>query len=191
MRILNYSNKADRSSVEKLIRREPLVALKGAGSRASLTKKVFGRDLAPEQAVDRIVEDVKKKGDFALFGYTRKLDGFAASAKNIRVTKAEIQQALNHLEVPMELAIRTTIRNVRFFHTKEKPSRWFHNGSQTALGQRWTPLDRVGLYVPGGLAAYPSSVIMNVIPAKVAGVKEVVVVTPVKKDGKVNPIVLA
>ncbi len=191
MRILSYSNKKDRSSVEKLIRREPLVVLKGAGSRASLTKKVFGKELTPEQAVDRIVEDVRKKGDIALFGYTRKLDGFAANAKNIHVTKAEIQQALNHLEVPIELAIRTAIRNVRFFHTKEKPARWFHNGPQMSLGQRWTPLDRVGLYVPGGLAAYPSSVIMNVIPAKVAGVKEVVVVTPVKKDGKVNPIVLA
>lgn len=191
MRILNYSNKTDRRLVEKLTRREPLVVLKGAGSRASLTKKVFGRDLTPEQAVDRIVEDVKKKGDAALFGYTRKLDGFSANPKNIRVTKAEIQNALDHLEVPVELAIRTAIRNVRFFHTKEKPARWFHNGSQVALGQRWTSLDRVGLYVPGGLAAYPSSVIMNVIPAKVAGVKEVVVVTPVKKDGKVNPIVLA
>ncbi len=191
MRILNYSNKTDRHLVEKLIRREPLVTLKGAGSRASLTKKVFGRDLTPEQAVERIVEDVKKKGDTALFGYTRKLDGFAATAKNIRVTKSEIQQALNHLEVPVEFAIQTAIRNVRFFHAKEKPSRWFHNGPQIALGQRWTPLDRVGLYVPGGLAAYPSSVIMNVIPAKVAGVKEVVVVTPVKKEGKVNPIVLA
>jgi histidinol dehydrogenase len=191
MRILNYSNKKDRASVEKLIRREPLMTLKGAGSRASLTKKVFGKALTPEQAVERIVEDVRKKGDAALFSYTRKLDGFAATPKNIQVTKTEIQQALNHLEYPMEVALRTTIRNVRFFHTKEKPSRWFHNGPQMGLGQRWTALDRVGLYVPGGLASYPSSVIMNVIPAKVAGVKEVIVVTPVKKDGKVNPIVLA
>lgn len=191
MRILDQSKTADRKMIEKLVRREPLVALKGAGSRASLTKKVFGRDLTPGQAVDRIVEDVRKKGDSALFNYTKKLDGFSATSKNIRVTKSEIQQALNHLEYPLEIALRTAIRNVRFFHTKEKPSRWFHNGPQMSLGQRWTPLDRVGLYVPGGLAAYPSSVIMNVIPAKVAGVKEVVVVTPVKKDGKVNPIVLA
>ena len=191
MRILNYSKSNDRKAVEKLLRREPLVALKGAGSRASLTKKVFGRDLTPEQAVDRIVEDVRKKGDSALFSYTRKLDGFAANAKNIRVSKAEIQQALDHLEFPLEVAIKTAIRNVRTFHTKEKPSRWFHNGPQMSLGQRWTPIDRVGLYVPGGLAAYPSSVIMNVIPAKVAGVKQVIVVTPVKKDGKVNPTVLA
>jgi len=191
MRILNYSKSKERKSIEKLIRREPLVVLKGAGSRASLTKKVFGRELTPEQAVDRIVEDVKKKGDSALFAYTRKLDGFAANAGNIRVKKSEIQQALNHLEYPLEVAIRTAIRNVRAFHIKEKPARWFHNSAQMGVGQRWTALDRVGLYVPGGLAAYPSSVIMNVIPANVAGVKEVVVVTPVKKDGKVNPIVLA
>jgi histidinol dehydrogenase len=191
MRILNYSKAADRKAIEKLIRREPLMVLKGAGSRASLTKKVFGRELTPEQAVDRIIGDIRQKGDGALFSYTRKLDGFAATPQNIRVTKSEIQRALDHLEYPLEVTIRTAIRNVRFFHTKEKPSRWFHNGSQMSLGQRWTPLDRVGLYVPGGLAAYPSSVIMNVIPAKVAGVKQVVVVTPVKKDGKVNPMVLA
>ena len=191
MRILNYSNSKDRKSVEKLVRREPLLDLKGTGSRASLTKKVFGRDLSPERAVERIVEDVRKRGDAALFSYCRKFDGFAANAKNIRVTKSEIQQALNHLEYPLEVAIRTAIRNVRTFHIKEKPSRWFHNGPQMSLGQRWTPIDCAGLYVPGGLASYPSSVIMNVIPAKVAGVKQVVVVTPVKKDGKVNPAVLA
>ena len=143
------------------------------------------------QAVDRIVDDVRRKGDAALFSYCRKFDGFAANTKNIRVAKAEIQKALDHLEFPLEVAIRTAIRNVRAFHTKEKPSRWFHHGPQMSVGQRWTPLDRVGLYVPGGLASYPSSVIMNVIPAKVAGVKQVVVVTPVKKDGKVNPTVLA
>ncbi len=191
MRILNYSKVADRISIEKLVRREPLAVLKGVGSRAFLTKKVFGKELTPEQAVDLIVNDVRKTGDRALFAYTRKLDGFDVNPKNIRVTKSEIQKALDQLEYPLEVAIRTAIRNVRFFHMKEKPSRWFHNGPQMSLGQRWTPLDRVGLYVPGGLAAYPSSVIMNVIPAKVAGVKEVVVVTPVKKDGKVNPIVLA
>jgi histidinol dehydrogenase len=191
MRILNYSKTTDRRSIEKLIRREPLAVLKGAGSRASLTRRVFGKNLTPGQAVERIVEDVRRKGDRALFAYTRKLDGFAANPGNIHVTRAEIQRALNRLEYPMETALRTAIRNVRFFHMKEKPSRWFHNGPRLSLGQRWTPLDRVGLYVPGGLAAYPSSVIMNVIPAKVAGVREVILVTPVKKDGRVNPIVLA
>jgi histidinol dehydrogenase len=191
MRILNYNNKKDRGLVEKLIRREPLVALKGVGSRAALTRKVFGKALTPEQAVLKIVTDVRQKGDRALFSYCRKLDGFNATPRNIRVTPGEIKEAVKKLNPALENAIKTTIRNVRAFHIKEKPSRWFHNGPQAAVGQRWTPLDRVGLYVPGGLAAYPSSVIMNVIPAKVAGVKETVVVTPVKKDGKVNPTVLA
>jgi len=191
MRILNYSKPSDRRAVEKLLRREPLVALKGAGTRSALTRKVFGKDLTPEQAVRRIVEDVRRRGDAALFSYCRKFDGFAANARNIQVKPSEIRQALKALPSAVETALRTAIKNVRFFHTKEKPSRWFHNGKQTGMGQRWTPIDRAGLYVPGGLAAYPSSVIMNVIPAKVAGVKEVVVVTPVKKGGKVNPIVLA
>jgi len=191
MRILSYGNKKDRVSIEKLLRHEALVEIKGAGSRASLTRKTFGQQLSPEQAVDRIVEDVKKKGDAALFGYTRKFDGFALNAKNIRVSAAEIKAALKTLKPAIKKSLEIAIRNVRAFHTKEKPSGWFHNGSQVSLGQRWTPVDRAGLYVPGGLAAYPSSVIMNVIPAKVAGVKEVIVVTPVKKDGKVNPVVLA
>jgi histidinol dehydrogenase len=191
MRILNYSNSKDRPSIEKLIRREPLSPPQSAGNRASLTKKVFGEDLTPEQAVNRIVEDVQHNGDKALFDYTLKFDGFAISEKNIRVTSGEIKAALKHLSPAIEKAIKIAIRNVKAFHTKEKPADWFHNGSQVALGQRWVPVDRAGLYVPGGLAAYPSSVVMNVIPAKVAGVKEVVVVTPVKQDGMVNPVVLA
>ena len=191
MRILNYSNSKDRPSIEKLIRREPLLSLQGAGSRASLTKKTFGKNLTPEQVVDRIVDDVRHKGDKALFTYTQKFDGFDINAKNIQVTPAEIKTALKQLPSAIKTAIQIAIRNVRAFHTKEKPSNWFHNGSHVASGQRWVPVDRAGLYVPGGLAAYPSSVVMNVIPAKVAGVKEVVVVTPVKKDGKVNPVVLA
>jgi histidinol dehydrogenase len=191
MRILNYSNSKDRPSIEKLIRREPLLPPQSAGNRASLTKKVFGEDLTPEQAVNRIVEDVQHNGDKALFDYTLKFDGFAVSEKNIRVTPGEIKAALKHLSPAIEKAIKIAIRNVKAFHTKEKPADWFHNGSQVALGQRWMPVDRAGLYVPGGLAAYPSSVVMNVIPAKVAGVEEVVVVTPVKQDGMVNPVVLA
>jgi histidinol dehydrogenase len=191
MRILRYSNSKDRKTIEKLIRREPLLSLRGAGSRASLTKKTFGKNLTPEQAVDRIVDDVRYKGDKALFNYTRKFDGFAVNAKNIRVTPAEIKASLKSLPPVIKTAIQIAIRNVRAFHTKEKPSNWFQNGAQVASGQNWVPVDRAGLYVPGGLAAYPSSVVMNVIPAKVAGVKEVIVVTPVKRDGKVNPIVLA
>ncbi len=191
MRILDYNKSKDRILIERLLRREPLLKLKGAGSRSALTRKVFGKDLTPEQAVERIVEDVRRKGDSALFAYCRKFDGFTATAKNIRVMAGEIKQALKSLAPAVKTAIQVTIKNVRAFHSKEKPADWYHDSPGMGLGQRWTPLDRAGLYVPGGLASYPSSVIMNVIPAKVAGVKQIVLVTPVKKDGKVNSAVLA
>ncbi len=176
---------------EKLLRHEPLTSLKGPGSRANLTRRVFGRDLTPTQAVDKIVDDVRRLGDRALFSYCRKLDGFAARAGNVRVTPAEIRDAVRRLNPRILKALRTSVRNVRLFHMKEKPPRWFHDTGSVGMGQKWIPLDSAGLYVPGGLAAYPSSVVMNVIPAKEAGVKKVVVVTPVKKDGKVPDTVVA
>jgi histidinol dehydrogenase len=191
MRILNFKNKADQKQIAKLVRREALVELKGAGSRSALTRKVFGRDLSPEQAVERIVEDVKKKGDSALFKYCRQFDGFAANTKNVKVTPSEIRSSLRAISPSLMKALQIAIKNVKAFHLREKPKDWFYGGKEAMVGQRWIPLDRVGLYVPGGLAAYPSSVIMNVVPAKVAGVKETIVVTPVKKDGKVPPAVLA
>ncbi len=191
MRILHFNKKTDHKSIEKLVRREALVELKGAGSRSALTRKVFGRDLTPEQAVERIVQDVKKKGDTALFKYCRSFDGFSANSRNLKVAPAEIKAALNAISPSLMKALRIAIKNVKAFHLREKPKDWFYGGKEAMVGQRWIPLDRVGLYVPGGLAAYPSSVIMNVVPAKVAGVKETIVVTPVKKDGKVPPAVLA
>src|SRR5208283_397082 len=187
MRILHFNKKTDHRSIEKLIRREALVELKGAGSRSALTRKVFRRDLTPEQAVERIVEDVKKKGDTALFKYCRAFDGFSANSRNLKVAHAEIKAALKAISPSLMKALQITIKNVKAFHLREKPKDWFYGGKEAMVGQRWIPLDRVGLYVPGGLAAYPSSVIMNVVPAKVAGVKETIVVTPVKKDGKVPP----
>lgn len=191
MRILNFKSKTDQKQIDKLVRREALIELKGAGSRSALTRKVFGRDLTPEQAVERVVEDVKKKGDAALFKYCRAFDGFSANHRNLKVSPTEIKAALKAISPSLMKALQIAIKNVRAFHEKEKPKNWFHNGKEAGVGQKWIPLDRVGLYVPGGLAAYPSSVIMNVVAAKVAGVKEAIVVTPVKKDGKVNPAVLA
>jgi histidinol dehydrogenase len=190
MRVLDISKPAEKRQVDRLLRHEPLVVLKGPGSRADLTKRVFGKPLTPQEAVDRIVEDIKTKGDQALFSYTRKLDGFAVNARNIRVSPSEIRSALKRLDSGVRKALLTAIRNVRLFHMKEKPSRWFHDDGRVGIGQRWTPVERAGLYVPGGLAAYPSSVVMNVIPAKEAGVRRVVVVTPVKKDGRVPDAVV-
>jgi histidinol dehydrogenase len=191
MRILKFNNKSDQKQIDKLVRREALVELKGMGSRSALTRKVFGKDLTPEQAVERIVDDVKKKGDVALFKYCRAFDGFPANSRNLKVAPTEIKAALKAISPSLMKALQIAIRNVRAFHEKEKPKNWFHSGKEAGVGQKWIPLDRVGLYVPGGLAAYPSSVIMNVVAAKVAGVKGAIVVTPVKKDGKVNPAVLA
>ncbi len=191
MRILCTAKVKDRKAIGKLLRREALVRLSGGGSRAAVTRTVFGRDLTPDQVVDRIVEDVRRRGDAALFAYTRKLDGFRVSASNIAVTPSEIRRALADIPAALGKDLRGAIRNVRAFHEREMPRDWFRRGKNTSWGQRWTPVDRVGLYVPGGLAAYPSSVIMNVVPARVAGVRDIVLVTPVKRDGKVNPVVLA
>ncbi len=191
MRILDYSDKKDRPAIEKLIRREPLVSLRGGGTRSALTRKVFGKNLTPEQAVDRIVGDVRRKGDKALFSYCRKLDGFAANARNVQVTASEIREAVKSLKPALTDALKLAIRNVQDFHRREKPADWVRKRSQATLGQRWTPIDRAGLCVPGGLAAYPSSLLMNAVPAKVAGVRETIVVTPAKKDGRINPVVLA
>jgi histidinol dehydrogenase len=191
MRILHLQKPAERRMAERLIRREPLSELKGPGNRSDLTRRVFGKLLTPEQAVERIVEDVRRKGDPALFAYCRKLDGFRADAGNLRVTRAEVRSALRRLDPGLLKALRTAVRNVRAFHMRERPARWFHDGPDVGMGQRWTPIDRAGLYVPGGLAAYPSSVVMNVIPAKEAGVRRVVVVTPVKRDGRVPDAVVA
>jgi histidinol dehydrogenase len=191
MRILDLSRRRDRAAIDRLLRREALVRLTGRGSRAALTRRVFGRDLTPEQVVDRIVDDVRRRGDAALFAYTRKLDGFRPSPSNIAVTPGEIRRALSSIPRVLRRDLALAIANVRAFHRREMPKDWYRKGPATSWGQRWTPLDRVGLYVPGGLAAYPSSVIMNVVPAKVAGVREIVLVTPVKADGKVNPVVLA
>lgn len=191
MRILDTRRKGDAKAVAMLLGREALVKLSGRGSRAATTRKVFGRDLTPEQVVDRIVEDVRRRGDAALFAYTRRLDGFRATPANLAVTPTEIRRALEAVPASLKRDLRLSISNVTAFHRAEKPRDWYRRGAQASWGQRWTPIDRVGLYVPGGLAAYPSSVVMNVVPAKVAGVREIVVVTPVKADGRVNPVVLA
>lgn len=191
MRILYYSNPKDQKAVGKLMRREAIVPIRGAGTRLALTQKVFGRALSPDQAVDRVLEDVRRKGDAALFAYTRKLDGFAATASNVKVTRAEIQKAVKSVPPVLIESLRVAIELIRAFHEKEKPRDWVQKNARVNWWQRWTALDQVGVYVPGGLAVYPSSVLMNVIPAKVAGVEKIVMVTPVKKGGQVDPVILA
>lgn len=143
------------------------------------------------ETVQAIVEDVKERGDEALFEYTRRFDGAELSADNVRVTEAEIQEAMEQVEPGLLAVMKTSMENIRRYHEKQRRNSWFDaQPDGTILGQKVTALESVGVYVPGGKAAYPSSVLMNIVPAEVAGVKRIVMVTPPGKDGKVNPVTL-
>jgi len=135
-----------------------------------------------------IVNDVKEKGDEAVFSYTKQFDGADLNADNILVTDEEIKEAYAELEkTGLVDIIRKALANIVDYHAKQKQYSWFDSKPDgSILGQKVTPLERVGVYVPGGKAAYPSSVLMNVAPAKVAGVDEIIMTTPPGKDGKVN-----
>ncbi len=135
-----------------------------------------------------IVNDVKEKGDEAVFSYTKQFDGANLNADNILVSDEEIKEAYAELEkTGLVDIIRKALVNIKDYHAKQKQYSWFDSKPDgSILGQKVTPLERVGVYVPGGKAAYPSSVLMNVIPAKVAGVDEIIMTTPPGKDGKVN-----
>lgn len=143
------------------------------------------------ETVQAIVEDVKERGDEALFEYTRRFDGAELDADNVRVTEAEIREAMEQVEPGLLAVMRTSMENIRRYHEKQRRNSWFDaQPDGTILGQKVTALESVGVYVPGGKAAYPSSVLMNIVPAEVAGVKRIVMVTPPGKDGRVNPVTL-
>lgn len=144
-----------------------------------------------EAAVADILANVKEKGDKALFSYTKEFDKVEVTPETIRVTEAEIEEAYKAVDASLLEVIRKALVNIRSYHEKQRQNSWFtstENG--TMLGQKVTPLNRVGVYVPGGKAVYPSSVLMNIVPAKVAGVPHIVMTTPPGKDGKVNPSTL-
>ena len=141
-----------------------------------------------ESRVLEILEHVKNEKEQAVFDYTKQFDGADITANTITVTKEEITQAYDLVDVSLVEIIRKAKENIRIYHEKQKQYSWFDSKPDgTMLGQKVTALQRVGVYVPGGKAVYPSSVLMNVIPAKVAGVEEIVMVTPPGKDGKINP----
>ena len=144
-----------------------------------------------QAAVADILANVKEKGDEALFSYTKEFDKVEVTPETIRVTEAEIEEAYKAVDASLLEVIRKALVNIRSYHEKQRQNSWFtstENG--TMLGQKVTPLNRVGVYVPGGKAVYPSSVLMNIVPAKVAGVPHIVMTTPPGKDGKVNPSTL-
>ncbi len=144
-----------------------------------------------ESVVAEILKNVKEKKDEAVFDYTEKFDHASVDASTIMVTEREIEEAYALVEPSLVEVMQKALVNIRSYHEKQKKYSWFDSTRQgTILGQKLTPLSRVGVYVPGGKAAYPSSVLMNVIPAKVAGVEEIFMTTPCNKDGKVVPATL-
>lgn len=144
-----------------------------------------------EETVRTIVEAVQKQRDEALFRYTREFDKAHINAGNIRVSDKEIQEALAQVDPSLVTVMKRAMKNIREYHEKQRQYSWFDSKPDgTILGQKITALASVGVYVPGGKAAYPSSVLMNIIPAAVAGVERIVMVTPPGRDGKVNPATL-
>jgi len=144
-----------------------------------------------EGRVADIVNAVRKKGDAAVFAFTEKFDKAHITAENVRVTKEELEEAYSLVEPELIEVIRKSLVNIRSYHEKQRRYSWFDSQENgTLLGQKVMPLAKVGVYVPGGKAVYPSSVLMNIVPAKVAGVGKIVMTTPCGKDGKVNPTTL-
>ena len=139
-----------------------------------------------ESAVAEILEKVKNEGDEALFTYTKQFDKVEVNKDTIRVTEEDIKEAYDTIDPSLLDVIRKALVNIRTYHEKQIQNSWFTSTTNgTMLGQKVTPLNRVGVYVPGGKAVYPSSVLMNIVPAKVAGVPHIVMTTPPGKDGKV------
>lgn len=159
--------------------------------KAKLQKRSAGDYGQYEETVKKILSDIREKGDAALFSYTEKFDHAKISGENVKVTEAEVEEAYKDVSPELLSVIREAISNIRAFHEKQKQSSWFtteENG--IFLGQKVTPIESAGVYVPGGKAAYPSTVCMNVVPAHVAGVKNIIMCTPCGADGKVYPMTL-
>lgn len=141
--------------------------------------------------VQSIVDAVKERGNEALFAYTKEFDHATITAETVRVTEEEIAEARKQVDENLLSVMQHSLENIRSYHEKQKRNSWFDaKPDGTILGQKMTALASVGVYVPGGKAAYPSSVLMNIVPAQVAGVERIVMVTPPGKDGKVNPVTL-
>ena len=153
-------------------------------------KQLFGEDLTAAQIVDRIVGEVRRDGDAAVIKYTKLIDRTEFTPEEFLVTEAEYEAAYEEADPAVVASLKKAAENVRQYHQEQKPNSWMtYRDHGSILGQSVIPLDRVGIYVPGGTAAYPSSVIMNAMPAVVAGVREIIMMVP-PKNGKINPYVL-
>ena len=173
MRIVTLNEGAMKNLLEDMLKRDP-------NNYESYT-----------ETVQSIVDQVKAKGDEALFAFTKEFDKAEVSAETVRVGEEEIEEAYCQVKPELLAVMKRSLENIRSYHEKQKRNSWFDARTDgTILGQKVTPLASAGVYVPGGKAAYPSSVLMNIIPAQVAGVERIVMVTPPGKDGRVNPVTL-
>ena len=151
-----------------------------------------GEDIQPKEAIVReIVTDIRQQGDRALLEYTKKFDRQAYTADQLKVSGSELDAAYQQISKDLLRAIQVACQKIEAFHRQRVPKSWVQfEENEVVLGKRYTPVDRAGLYVPGGRAAYPSTVLMNAVPAKVAQVPRIVMVTPPGQDGRINPAVL-
>jgi histidinol dehydrogenase len=173
MRILELNEKTKSSLLNDLLKRSPN------------NYKEY------EDVVEGIVNDVRDRGDEALFEYTLKFDKCKIDESNVEVTKAEIEDAYKKLDDRLIEVLKKAASNIRSYHELQKRNSWINTREDgVILGQKITAIEKAGVYVPGGTAAYPSSVLMNIIPAKVAGVEEIIMLTPPNKDGEMNPATL-
>lgn len=184
MRIVN-SAEVGHEAIERLLTKKPFDEVELSPKVRAANKKIFGEDLSAIEIVRRIVGDVRERGDAAVVDWTRKIDG--VELESFALDAKEISAAAESVKPDVLASLKVAAENIRRFHVEQLPKSWItYRGENSLLGQAIIPLNRVGVYVPGGTAAYPSSVLMNVIPAKVAGVGEVVMCTP-----NANPHVLA
>ena len=168
MRIVNLTEETRKNILKDLLKRSP----SNFGSYAD--------------TVEKIVNDVRDRGDEALFGYTKQFDKADINAGNVLVTKEEIEYAYTQVDEKLIEVIRKAKENIRTYHEKQRQYSWFDSDPKgIMLGQKVTALESVGVYVPGGKAVYPSSVLMNIMPAKVAGVKNIIMTTPCNSEGEV------
>ncbi|KYZ75198.1 histidinol dehydrogenase [Anaerosporomusa subterranea] len=180
-----------RQEIERLLIKPAFDSVVLNASARRRVFEMFGRDMTAQEVVNQIVADVRTVGDKAVFDYTAALDGAVINTDNIEVSEEEFSAAFASVEPELLAALRRAVANVRRYHQEQKPKSFLTYREHGAmLGQTCLPLDRVGIYVPGGKASYPSSVIMNAVPATVAGVKEIIMAVPPAKDGSVNPLVL-
>ena len=190
MRIIETKN-IDNNQLRKILTKPAFdEVMPGDGAKKRI-KESFGKELSAVEVVETIVNDIRSNGDNAVKKYIKMIDNVDFANTSLEVTTAEYEKALSLVDSKVVAAIKKAVSNVKKYHEEQKPKSWItYRDHGSILGQSCIPLEIVGIYVPGGTASYPSSVIMNAVPAAVAGVKDIIMVVPSDKNGEVNPYVL-